>query len=295
MRHKSEEERRAVNRGCQAIQRNYFRSETNVHFFNVSVNYASHPLTPRTLNPVLPPKTSVYARADIQTPATMASPQTQQAQQPNGHTSPPPASATSKPQPEQPQPPTDAQPTTAKTPTTAQPSNPDVPLTSLTDDGTSKRPRDARLLHLVLSAQGIHSYQERVPLQLLDFAYRYTSSVLSDSLRLAGEGYTGPADSNRGGGRGRGAGGGNEGEGSIGVTALRQGIASRQDFAFSGGHLPKEFMLEQAAERNRVGLPRVERGSGLVLPPEKFCLTGAGWGLKDNWEESEDEDEEMEG
>lgn len=204
----------------------------------------------------------------------MASPST--AQQPNGHPSPP------------------LQPDQA-TATTSKPAQltPDVPLTSASDDGTSKRPRDARLLHLVLASQGIQSYQERVPLQLLDFAYRYTSGVLSDALRLAGEGYTG-AGAEGGRGRGRGA-GGDGGEGSIGVTALRQAIASRQDFAFSGGYLPKEFMLEQAAERNRVALPKVERGAGggLVLPEEKYCLTGASWGLKDTWEDSEDEEQEV--
>lgn len=204
----------------------------------------------------------------------MASPSTQ----PNGHPSPP-ANNTGH------QPPEPSKPNPNP--------NPEVPLTSLSDDaGSSKRPRDARLLHLVLSAQGINSYQERVPLQLLDFAYRYTSSVLGDAVRLAGEGYTGATSSER---RGRGGGGAGDAEGSVGVTALRQAIASRQDFGFqSAGGLGKEFMLELAGERNRVALPKVERGAGasLALPEEKFCLTGVGWGLKDTWEESEDEGEE---
>ena len=160
----------------------------------------------------------------------------------------------------------------------AQP-EPEGPLTSLDDDGQSHRPRDARLIHLVLSAQGIHSYQERVPLQLLDFAYRYTSSVLSDSLRLASEGY---ATSNERGAR-RG-----EVDGAITVTALRQAIASRTGQQFQSA-LPRDFMLEQANEKNRVTLPQVERGYGVKLPPEKYCLTGVGWGLKDEWESEEDE------
>lgn len=160
---------------------------------------------------------------------------------------------------------------------------PDVPITSLDDDGQSKRPRDARVIHLVLSSLGIHSYQERVPLQLLDFAYRYTSSVLSDSLRLSAEGYS--AQNERAGGR-RAAGANNE-DGSITVTALRQAIAARTGYHFAGP-LPKEFMLEQATERNRLALPKVERGYGVQLPPEKYCLTGVGWNLKDEWESEED-------
>ncbi|KAK4951632.1 Transcription initiation factor TFIID subunit 9, partial [Elasticomyces elasticus] len=39
----------------------------------------------------------------------------------------------------------------------------------------------------------------------------------------------------------------------------------------------------------------VERGWGMRLPDERYCLTGAGWGLKEEWEsqgeESADEDE----
>lgn len=78
------------------------------------------------------------------------------------------------------------------------------------------------------------------------------------------------------------------------MTALRQALASRADYTF-GGALPKDFMLGQAAERNRVALPKVDRAHGLVLPPEKYCLTGATWGLKDEWESEEDEVEAEDG
>ena len=52
------------------------------------------------------------------------------------------------------------------------------PTNSSVDNGQSKRPRDARLVHLILANYGVNAYQERVPLQLMDFAYRYTSSTL---------------------------------------------------------------------------------------------------------------------
>lgn len=194
----------------------------------------------------------------------------------NGHPSTPPSS--------------DPAPAATSTQSTTLPPAPEAPLTSLSDDGDAKRPRDARLIHLVLSSLGIHSYQERVPLQLLDFAYRYTSSVLSDSLRLAAEGYQNAGTS--GGGARRGGAAGDDS--AITVTALRQAIASRVGYRFQSGALPKEFMLEQAAERNRVALPRVERVYGVMLPPEKYCLTGVGWGLKEEWDSEEDEEEETE-
>lgn len=196
----------------------------------------------------------------------MASPQLQ-----NGHPSTPPAS----------------DPATANKPSdaphqVAKP-DPDAPLTSLQDDGLSKRPRDARLIHTVLQNLGVQAYQERVPLQLLDFAYRYTSSVLSDSLRLSAEGYTAQATEKRK------AAAGDDGS-NITVTALRQAIASRQGYAFEPA-LPKEFMLEQAGDRNRVALPKVERGYGVQLPEEKYCLTGVGWSLQEEWDSEVEEEE----
>lgn len=194
----------------------------------------------------------------------------------NGHpATPPPSDQSTKQEPQ----------STINTSTTIKP-DPEVPLTSAQDDGTSKRPRDARLIHLVLTSLGINSYQERVPLQLLDFAYRYTSGVLNDSLRLSADGYT----SQQGGGGGGGKRGGGDGGENITVTSLRQAIAARQEYTFEGA-LPKEFLLEQAAERNRIALPKVERGYGVQLPPEKYCLTGVGWGMRNEWDESEEEEE----
>ena len=63
-------------------------------------------------------------------------------------------------------------------PTMADSLNPNFPSNSPVDNGQSKRPRDARLIHLILANYGVTAYQERVPLQLMDFAYRYTSSTL---------------------------------------------------------------------------------------------------------------------
>jgi transcription initiation factor TFIID subunit 9B len=155
-----------------------------------------------------------------------------------------------------------------------------VPATSNADDGLSRRPRDARLIHLILSAQGIHSYQERVPLQLLDFAYRYTQSVLSDALRLAAEGYTATTGTNSKRDTGT--------DSAITVNSLRQAIASRQDYQFHSA-LPKDFMLEQAAEKNRTMLPKIEKSWGVQLPPEKYCLVGSGWTMKESWDSDDDD------
>ncbi|KAI9892960.1 MAG: Transcription initiation factor TFIID subunit 9 [Vezdaea aestivalis] len=160
-----------------------------------------------------------------------------------------------------------------------------IPLTSLSDDGSGKRPRDTRLLHVLLTRQGVSAYQERVPLQLLDYAYRYTSSVLNDAVHLSQEGYGQPAS----GTGGRGAHGVND-LSNVNMQQLRLSIATRQTVQLPQD-LPKEYLLDMAQERNRVALPQVPRESGLSLPPEKYCLTGIGWGLEEEWEsEGEAED-----
>ncbi|TAQ83550.1 hypothetical protein B7494_g8131 [Chlorociboria aeruginascens] len=175
-------------------------------------------------------------------------------------------------------------------------SNPSVPLTSVQDNGLSKRPRDARLIHMLLSSLGVTAYQERVPLQLLDFAYRHSSSILSDSLQLSSDAYlsqqTRARDAPPGGGY-------RDSDGQVSANAVQLAIQSRLQYQFSGGNgggLSKEFLHETAQVRNKVALPRVLQNEwGIRLPSERFVLTGVPWGLKSQWEVADDDDDGMEG
>jgi transcription initiation factor TFIID subunit 9B len=161
-----------------------------------------------------------------------------------------------------------------------------VSLASNADTGLSKRPRDTRLVHIFLANLGVTAYQERVPLQLMDFAYRYTSSTLQDALHLTSEGYGSSASFLP---TGRGSAPANHPDmSSVTLSALRLSIASRTHYQFNP-NLPKEFYQEIAQERNRVALPAVDRDWGLRLPPEQYCLTGEGWNLKDEWDTEGDE------
>lgn len=131
---------------------------------------------------------------------------------------------------------------------------------------------------MVLASLGITAYQERVPLQLLDFAYRYAAGVLSDAQHLAAEGYIAPPAATTGtSSKGAAAKAAVADEGGVGLAALRLATANRNGYQFAGA-LPKETLLEMAAERNKVRLPEVHKELcfGVRLPHERFVMTGTG-------------------
>ncbi|KAK7520402.1 transcription initiation factor IID, 31kD subunit-domain-containing protein [Phyllosticta citriasiana] len=180
----------------------------------------------------------------------------------------------------------------AAQPASQQPPQPVQPPTSISDSGLGKRPKDSRLIHMVLAHQGVQAYQERVPLQLLDFAYRYTAGVLSDAVSITAETTAAAPTTGKGGGAAQGPAA--QQEGSVSLGAVRSAIASRLNYQFNP-NLPKEFLLELGTEKNRVGLPKPEREYGVRLPPERYCFTGAGWNLKEEWESEIEDDGDDDG
>ena len=142
----------------------------------------------------------------------------------------------------------------------------------------------------------------------MDFAYRYTSSILNDALHIQNEGYD-QAESTAQTKGGRGAAAKNAAqkadEGDVSMAALRISIASRMSHQFQGhANLPKEFLKQLADERNRISLnaqAKDEKGGagmmigGIKLPHERYCLTGAGWGLKEEWDSEGEESVDAEG
>lgn len=85
-------------------------------------------------------------------------------------------------------------------------------------------------------------------------------------------------------------GGFRDADGQVSANAVQLAIQSRLQYQFSGGNggggLSKEYLLEQAAQKNKVALPRVLQNEwGVRLPSERFVLTGVPWGLMEEWEE----------
>lgn len=128
----------------------------------------------------------------------------------------------------------------------------------------SETPRDVKILHLILASMGATQYQEQVPLQLMDFAHRYTLSVLGDALVY------GDFANSTNGQQPAGVGAATQ---PLTVEDVRLAVASRVNYQFKPA-APKEMLLELAHERNKKALPQVPQAYGLRLPPEKYCLTG---------------------
>ncbi|CCK72154.1 chromatin modification protein KNAG_0J00710 [Huiozyma naganishii CBS 8797] len=146
------------------------------------------------------------------------------------------------------------------------------------DTPQEELPRDVRLLHLLLASQAIHRYDERVPLQLMDFAHRYTRGVLRDA--MAYRDYGGAQGTGTGAAGATSGGGPAAASGTTSATATNEGpsledvrlaIASRTQYQFKPT-APKELALQLAQERNKKNLPQVMGSWGVRLPPEKYCL-----------------------
>lgn len=167
------------------------------------------------------------------------------------------------------------------------------PSSTSQPSAAAPRPRDARLIELLLTSQGVTSYEQRVPLLLLDFAYRHTSSILNDALHLSGDPYVTQAGSKPSASAGASAAA--PGDAAVSANAIKLSVAARLGYQFrggsSGGGISKEYMQELARERNKVALPRIVPNEwGVRLPSERFVLSGTSWGLQDVWDEIGDEE-----
>ncbi|KAI0534678.1 transcription initiation factor IID, 31kD subunit-domain-containing protein [Xylaria digitata] len=202
-------------------------------------------------------------------------------------------------------------PNTQATGTAAGPSQtPGAAPSSPTATTHEPRPRDARTIELLLTSQGVTSFDSRVPLLLLDFAYRHTSSILNDALHLSGDPYTSHAGAKPSGSSGAVPIAPPGGDATVSTNAVNIAIASRQAYQFRGGSggggvgggvggggASKEWLQELARERNKVALPRILAYEwGVRLPNERFVLGGQSWGLRGEWDveggtDSEGDDE----
>lgn len=120
--------------------------------------------------------------------------------------------------------------------------------------------------------------------------------MLSDALHLSGDPYITQAGSKPSASAGATATA--AGDAVVSANAVKLAIAARLSYQFRGGSggggISKDYMQELARERNKVSLPKIVPNEwGVRLPSERFVLSGTSWGLKDMWEEADDEDEDQ--
>ncbi|THH33642.1 hypothetical protein EUX98_g501 [Antrodiella citrinella] len=153
---------------------------------------------------------------------------------------------------------------------------------------TDNLPPTARAIALLLaSTPTVQDAQPGVLHQLLEFSYRYTTQVLSDSLVYAE--HAGRA-------------------GKVEMDDIVLAVQARVGWEF-GGRVPKEYILSLATQTNSTPLPSVPEVFGVRLPPPSECLSSVDFNLVPNKpppgvkmfdeeveevEESDEDDDDME-
>ncbi|KAI9143945.1 transcription initiation factor IID, 31kD subunit-domain-containing protein [Paraphysoderma sedebokerense] len=128
------------------------------------------------------------------------------------------------------------------------------PSVTSTPHDSSDSPQTAKLLALLMQSMGIDESDPRVTQMLLEFAHRYIIDTLHDSLLYSDH----------------------AGRTEIDIEDVKLAIQSRVNYSFATPP-PKDFLLEQAKEKNSIPLPLVGESLGLRLPPEQFCLTSVNY------------------
>lgn len=147
----------------------------------------------------------------------------------------------------------------------------------------TRSPQDKTAVHKLLENAGITSYHERVPLQLMDFAYRHTLATLNDARSLITASYD-ASQAKRPQAMRRAATPGTPYDmTSVPYPIFQLSIRLRTDTQFNTA-LPKAFQEELAAEVNATPLPAVTDSWGLALPQDQHCLLGVGWRLSEEKE-----------
>lgn len=149
--------------------------------------------------------------------------------------------------------------------------------------GHTKSQQDKTAVHKLLENAGITKYHERVPLQLMDFAYRHTLATLNDAHSLISAGYD-TSQAKRPQAMRRAAMTATPYDlTSVPYPILQLSIRLRSDTQFNSA-LPRAFQEELAEKVNATPLPAVTNNWGLGLPQDQHCLLGVGWRLREEKE-----------
>uniref|UniRef100_A0A4X2LVS9 TATA-box binding protein associated factor 9b n=1 Tax=Vombatus ursinus TaxID=29139 RepID=A0A4X2LVS9_VOMUR len=118
-------------------------------------------------------------------------------------------------------------------------------------------PKDAQVMAQILKDMGITEYEPRVINQMLEFAFRYVTTILDDA-KIYSSHAKKPA---------------------VDADDVRLAIQCRADQSFTAPP-PRDFLLDIARQKNQTPLPLIKPYSGPRLPPDRYCLTAPNYRLK---------------
>eukprot|EP00069_Balaena_mysticetus_P018092 bmy_02193T0 len=118
-------------------------------------------------------------------------------------------------------------------------------------------PRDASAMAQILKDMGIMEYEQRVKNQMLEFAFRYMTSILHDAKIYSSHAMKPNVD----------------------ADDVRLAIQCRADQSFTSPPT-RDFLLDIARQKNQTPLPLIKPYAGPRLPPDRYCLTAPNYRLK---------------
>ncbi|XP_077053031.1 transcription initiation factor TFIID subunit 9 [Siphateles boraxobius] len=118
-------------------------------------------------------------------------------------------------------------------------------------------PKDAQVMMQILKDMGVTEYEPRVINQMLEFTYRYVTTIIEDAKI-----YSTHAKKS-----------------SVDADDIRLAIQCRVDQSFTSPP-PRDFLLDIARQKNQTPLPLIKPYTGPRLPPDRYCLTAPNYRLK---------------
>ncbi|XP_041981922.1 transcription initiation factor TFIID subunit 9 [Aricia agestis] len=122
---------------------------------------------------------------------------------------------------------------------------------------TKNVPKDAQVVMSIMKEIGVTEYEPRVVNQLLEFTYRYVTSVLEDARVFANHAK----------------------KKTIDLDDVRLSVQMQLDKSFTNPP-PREVLLEIARVKNVNPLPFIKPHCGPRLPPDRYCLSACNYRLK---------------
>ncbi|XP_054611369.1 transcription initiation factor TFIID subunit 9 isoform X2 [Dunckerocampus dactyliophorus] len=118
-------------------------------------------------------------------------------------------------------------------------------------------PKDAQVMMQILKDMGVAEYEPRVINQMLEFTYRYVTTIIEDAKIYATHAK----------------------KSSVDADDIKLAIQCRMDQSFTSPP-PRDFLLEVARQKNQTPLPLIKPYTGPRLPPDRYCLTAPNYRLK---------------